>query len=357
MIKQFDDIYRNKKILITGHTGFKGSWLTRWLIHLGANVIGLALDPDTSPNHWDILNCKIKEYRKDIRDLEGLLDIVESEKPEMIFHLAAQPLVRVSYDDPVETWSTNLNGTLNILESSRKCKSVRSLIVVTTDKVYQENNCSKGYKETDPIGGFDPYSASKAACEFAVDSYRKSFFTSSNTTLVATVRAGNVIGGGDWSKDRLIPDIIRSVEKKEILKIRSPEATRPWQHVLDCLSGYLLLGEKLLKGYNQCATAWNFGPSQKSNSTVRNVLKQFTTHFPELKWLDVSESKQPHEAPFLALNSEKACKELGWKPLWDLEQSINYTALWYNSFMKRGEVCSDEQLNSYFMDAAAANIR
>ncbi|MEN1760796.1 CDP-glucose 4,6-dehydratase [Anoxynatronum sibiricum] len=253
MIQQYGGIYRNTKVLVTGHTGFKGTWLTRWLVHLGADVIGLALDPATEPNHWGLLRTNVREYRCDIRDLRSTVEVITIEKPQIVFHLAAQPLVRASYVDPTGTWSTNLMGTINLLEACRQAECVRALVVATTDKVYQEQSRPNGYLEIDPLGGHDPYSASKAACEMAVDSYQKSFFASSCMPLTATARAGNVIGGGDWSEDRLIPDIARSITTKETLEIRSPEATRPWQHVLDCLSGYLLLGAHLFEGKSEFA--------------------------------------------------------------------------------------------------------
>ncbi len=356
MRRLFGEVYDNTKILVTGHTGFKGSWLVHWLIRLGGNVAGLALDPSTEPNHWDLLHNSIREYRLNICDLQSITEILKKEQPEMIFHLAAQPLVRASYLDPMGTWNSNLMGTLNLLEACRFCESLRAVLVITTDKVYREQERPIGYDEADSLGGHDPYSASKAACEIAVDSYRKSFFAHEKRTFIASARAGNVIGGGDWSQDRLIPDAVRSIEKKNLLEIRSPQATRPWQHVLDCLSGYLLLGEKLLQRGEQYATAWNFGPAQGSGNTVSHILELFASHYPELRWRDVSDRKNLHEAPFLSLNSEKAQKELEWKPVWGLEKSMYYTATWYRSFMERGDVRSDEHLKAYVTDASAARL-
>ena len=352
----FGGVYRNTKVLVTGHTGFKGSWLTHWLLRLGAKVVGLALDPATTPNHWDLLREKVQDYRCDIRDPQILGDCVAAEQPEIVFHLAAQPLVRASYADPVGTWSSNLMGTVHLLETCRRCKSVRALVIVTTDKVYEEQKRPFGYSETDPLGGHDPYSASKAACEIAVDSYRKAFFIPEDRPLTATVRAGNVIGGGDWSADRLIPDIIRSIERKNAIEIRYPDATRPWQHVLDCLSGYLLVGERLLRKNDSYAASWNFGPEQKSDISVKQLLELLAVHFPDLKWKDVSDRQKPHEAGMLSLNSEKARRDLGWRPVWSLERAVSMTATWYFDFIKEGIIRSDEQLDDYIRDAAAGGL-
>ena len=354
MMELYGGIYDETKVLVTGHTGFKGSWITHWLDRLGAEVIGLALDPETEPNHYDLLRTKVREYRCDIRDSSGIAGIIAAEKPQIIFHLAAQPLVRASYADPMGTWNTNLMGTINLMEACRQAECLSALVIATTDKVYEEQHRPKGYLETDPLGGHDPYSASKAGCEIAVDSYRKSFFAATGVPLTATVRAGNVIGGGDWAEDRLVPDIIRSISKKEPLEIRSPEATRPWQHVLDCLSGYLLLGTRLLEGKKEFAQAWNFGPDLTDNNTVHHVLKLFEPHFPEMHWKDVSNRQKPHEASGLSLNSEKGSRELGWKPVWPLEKAVFYTASWYHSFMKKGEICTDDHLERYIQDAANA---
>ncbi len=356
MKRLFGDAYDGVKVLVTGHTGFKGSWLVRWLTLMGADVTGLALDPATAPNHWELLGTKVRDYRRDIRDPRSAAEVVAEEKPEIIFHLAAQPLVRASYADPVGTWASNLSGTVNLLETCRRSPRARALVVATTDKVYEEQNRPLGYRETDPLGGHDPYSASKAACEIAVDSYRKSFFAPAGAPLTATVRAGNVIGGGDWSDDRLVPDITRSIESGKPLEIRSPDATRPWQHVLDCLSGYLLLGARLLERKSEFADAWNFGPDQADSTTVRRVLELSAPHCPSLRWTDVSDRQKPHEAPALSLDSGKARSELHWHPVWTLEKAVFFTASWYHAFMQRGEIRTDGHLEQYVRDAAAAGL-
>lgn len=356
MKRLFGDAYNGTKVLVTGHTGFKGSWLVRWLTLMGADVSGLALAPATEPNHWDFLRTNVRDHRRDIRDPRSTLDVISEEKPDIIFHLAAQPLVRASYADPFGTWTSNLSGTVNLLDACRRIPSLRALVVATTDKVYEERERPHGYRETDPLGGHDPYSASKAACEIAVDSYRKSFFAPVGVPLTATVRAGNVIGGGDWSDDRLVPDIIRSIETGAPLEIRSPDATRPWQHVLDCLSGYLLIGARLLEGKNKFAEAWNFGPDQTDCTTVRRMLDLFAPHCPGLLWKDVSDRRNPHEAPTLSLDTEKARAELDWRPVWTLEKAVFFTASWYHAFMQRGEIRTEEHLEQYVQDAVEAGL-
>ncbi|MGH8555996.1 MAG: CDP-glucose 4,6-dehydratase, partial [Methylococcales bacterium] len=279
-VNLFGDCYRGRRVLLTGHTGFKGSWLALWLRHLGAEVTGLALAPATTPNHWDMLGLDISEHRIDIRDAGAMQRAALEARPNIVFHLAAQPLVRRSYRDPLETWSTNVMGTANLLEACRKISGLQTIVAVTTDKCYLNQEWPWGYRETDPLGGHDPYSASKAGAELVAASYRASFFHGENTPLLATARAGNVIGGGDWLEDRLVPDLIRALTKNETLEIRSPGATRPWQHVLDSLSGYLLLGQKLLECRQDFAEAWNFGPDPESNRTVAEVLAGLSKHWP-----------------------------------------------------------------------------
>lgn len=345
-MQQFGNIYHNKRVLVTGHTGFKGSWLALWLQELGAKVYGLALAPDAYPNHWDLLQLDIKEYRIDIRDSAAVVECLDSVQPEIVFHLAAQPLVRRSYQHPLETWSTNVIGTANLLDACRNINGLRAVIVVTTDKVYENNEWSWGYRETDPLGGHDPYSASKAATELVVDSFRKSFFNTPSSPLLATARAGNVIGGGDWSVDRLIPDLIRVVLTGDSLEIRSPFATRPWQHVLECLSGYLLLGQKLMEGKPEFGDAWNFGPEQEGNRAVSEILAHLKDSWPQLNW-HKSQEYQPHEANFLYLDSAKAKKILGWRSVWSIEDGLSATAEWYSKFMENNRVLSREQLSVF----------
>jgi CDP-glucose 4,6-dehydratase len=350
-MRQFGDIYNNRRVLVTGHTGFKGSWLTLWLQTLGARVSGLALAPGTQPNHWDLLNLNIHEDRLDIRNSDGLATCIDNTKPEIIFHLAAQSLVRRSYDDPLETWSTNVIGTANLLEACRSIPGIRAVVVITTDKVYENNEWPWGYRETDRLGGHDPYSASKAATELVVNSFRNSFFNTQSSAFLATARAGNVIGGGDWSADRLIPDLVRAFQMGRPLEIRSPMATRPWQHVLECLSGYLLLGQKLLEGQPGLADAWNFGPEPDSNRTVVEMIENIRKYWPQIAWRPASGS-QPHEANFLYLDSAKAKKNLGWQPVWNLDEGILFTAEWYKEFIENKKVVSQHQLKK-FVDAAS----
>lgn len=347
---QFGNIYHNRRVLITGHTGFKGSWLALWLQELGADVSGLALNPATQPNHWDLLQLKIREVLSDIRELPLVTACLESARPEIVFHFAAQPLVRHSYLDPLQTWSTNVIGTANLLEACRKCPDIRAILIVTTDKVYANNEWPWGYRETDPLGGHDPYSASKAATELVADSYRKSFFNTPAAPLVATARAGNVIGGGDWSVDRLIPDLVRAVQFGESLEIRSPLATRPWQHVLDCLSGYLVLGQKLFEGCTAFADAWNFGPDQEGNRQVVEVLKSLKSYLPQVNWHQ-TQDRQSHEAGLLYLDSSKAKKLLNWQPTWSLQDGLSATAEWYKVFLENDKVLSRQQLAAFVQAA------
>ncbi|MGH8497910.1 MAG: CDP-glucose 4,6-dehydratase, partial [Methylococcales bacterium] len=320
----FADCYQGCRVLLTGHTGFKGSWLALWLQHLGAQITGLALPPETTPNHWDLLELDIPEYRIDIRDIQAVEQAMWKIQPEMVFHLAAQPLVRRSYRDPLATWSTNVMGTANLLEACRKIPGLKASVVVTTDKCYENQEWPWGYRETDRLGGHDPYSASKAAAELVLASYRSSFFNGRDCALLATARAGNVIGGGDWSEDRLIPDLIRALTMNETLEIRSPGATRPWQHVLESLSGYLLLGQKLLEGRQDFAEAWNFGPDPESNRTVAEVLAGLSKHWPELAWRSVA-NPEHHEANWLYLDSAKSKTRLGWRPVWKLDDTFAAT--------------------------------
>ena len=275
----FRGVYKGKKVLVTGHTGFKGSWLSLWLIKLGAKVIGYALEPPTNSNHFELLNLDMVSIIGDIRDRDRLNAIFKKYKPEVVFHLAAQPLVRYSYINPVETFETNVMGTINVFEACRITESVKAIVNITSDKCYENKEWIWGYRESDPLGGYDPYSASKGCAELVTSSYRKSFFnpedySKKHNTLLASARSGNVIGGGDWGKDRLIPDIVRAISKNEKLYIRNPKATRPWQHVLEPLSGYLFLGQMLLEGKTEFADAWNFGPNEGCHTDVETVVKK-----------------------------------------------------------------------------------
>lgn len=352
-MRLFGEHYRGRRVLLTGHTGFKGSWLALWLTELGAHVTGVALPPDATPNHWDLLRLGIPDHRLDIREYHALAKVMKDAQPEIVFHLAAQPLVRRSYRDPLETWSTNVMGTANLLESCRNTESVRAIVVVTTDKCYENREWNKGYCETDRLGGHDPYSASKAAAEIVAASYRSAFFHEANSPLLATARAGNVIGGGDWSEDRLIPDLVRAIAAGTELEIRSPQATRPWQHVLESVCGYLLLGQKLLEGRREFAESWNFGPGPEDNRTVEEVLAHLKSHWPELAW-KVTDHPRPHEAGLLYLDSTKARARLGWHSVWPLEQALTATADWYRAWLDDGRVASRSQLAAFTAQAHAA---
>lgn len=342
----FDNIYKNRRVLVTGHTGFKGSWLVLWLQMLGAKITGISLPSVTLPNHWKLLGLDIESLCIDIRDESLLRQKIVEVNPEIVFHLAAQPLVRSSYLQPLETWATNVMGTANVLDSCRQVEALAAIVVVTTDKCYENKEWVWGYREIDPLGGHDPYSASKAGSELVAASYRRSFFNTTNSPLLATARAGNVIGGGDWSVDRLIPDLVRSVEKGKSLEIRSPNATRPWQHVLDCLSGYLILGQKLLEENKSCADAWNFGPDREGNRQVDQVLSRLKADWPSVQW-HCNTAGQPHEAQLLHLDSSKAREQLLWSPVWTFDEGASATAEWYRTWLEAGELISLEQLQNY----------
>ncbi len=342
----FGGAYAGKKVFITGHTGFKGSWLALWLSELGAQITGVALDSETTPNHWGLLQLEIDDRRLDISQADALQNIFADVEPEIVFHLAAQPLVRRSYADPLTTWRTNVVGTANVLEACRNCPSVKAIVVVTSDKCYENREWERGYIETDRLGGHDPYSASKAATELVADSFRKSFFSQPGSPLLATARAGNVIGGGDWSEDRLIPDLVRAAGVGKSLEIRSPHATRPWQHVLESLSGYLLLGQKLTEANVAFAAAWNFGPDRDGNREVGEVLELLKQQWEGLRW-HVTAEPQPHEAHLLYLDSSKARCELGWKPVWSLSQGLKQASDWYRTYVSENRVISREQLADY----------
>jgi CDP-glucose 4,6-dehydratase len=354
------DIYKGKKVFLTGHTGFKGSWLALWLTNLGAEVCGYSLAPDTEPALFNILGLdkKVKKHiLGDVRDFENLKKSVGSFKPDIIFHLAAQPLVRVSYKTPLETYQTNVMGVVNVLEAARMSGGVEAIVNVTTDKCYHNKEENYAYKETDPMGGYDPYSNSKACSELVTSSFRSSFFNPAHigvkhNTALASARAGNVIGGGDYSLDRLIPDFIKAIYSGEKIVLRNPDAVRPWQFVLEPLSGYLLLGVKLLsKDRNSAAkyaSAYNFGPYESSVITVENVVKEAIKILKKGSY-SIDKGEHPHEAGLLQLCIEKADKELNWEPIYTVTKAIDETMKWYKAYNDGEDMLkfSNKQINEY----------
>ncbi len=348
----FKNFFHNKKVFITGHTGFKGSWLAFLLNEMGANVMGFALPPATAVNHFDLLGLdkKIKHIVGDIRDASLLANTLNEFQPDFVFHLAAQALVRQSYEDPVATFSTNVMGSVNLLDALRHCESVRSLVYITSDKCYENVEWIWGYRENDELGGRDPYSASKAAAEIVFSSYARSFFKHHPSLGAATTRAGNVIGGGDWAADRIIPDCIRAIETGEPIRLRNPGATRPWQHVLEPIAGYLILATRLYEEPHHWGGSWNFGPSTHEIRTVQNVAEVIISHLGK-GHIEIVESKtQLHEARLLQLNCDKAHQLLGWYPRWNAEQTLEATALWYKIIMNGGsaEKITRAQIHAFF---------
>ncbi len=336
-----DDFYARKRVLVTGHTGFKGGWLVTWLKMMGASVAGLALAPEQTPSFFSearIANGMLSVIG-DIRDRKAVDDVCQGFQPEIVFHNAAQPLVRRSYADPITTYETNVMGTIRVLEGIRGCKSVRAVVVVTTDKCYENVESLWPYRETDRLGGFDPYSSSKACAEMVVSAYRHSFF-SSGMPLVATVRAGNVIGGGDWAEDRIVPDIVRGIAGKKPILIRNPASTRPWQHVLEPLRGYLMLGKALAEGRSDCATAWNFGPNHDGIPVHQLATLLVSVWGQGEIVLAVSDANTP-EAKNLRLDSSRAQAILKWHPLLSFEEAVNLTAWWYRTYLANPS-CADE---------------
>lgn len=328
----FNNIYKDKKVFLTGHTGFKGSWLALWLTKLGAEVCGYSLEPNTTPSMFtelDIQNKIKKSIIGDILDYDKLAKEIQDFQPEIIFHLAAQPLVRLSYSEPILTYKTNVIGSLNVLEAARNCSSVKAFVNVTTDKCYENKEINRGYREDEPMGGYDMYSSSKGCVEIMSSSFRRSFLQ--NGYAMATARAGNVIGGGDWALDRLIPDCVRFINAGEKIEIRNPVAVRPWQHVLEPLSGYLLLGEKLLEHGLHFADGFNFGPYEDSVLKVAEVAQKVVENYGKGEVV-VHKRDNLHEANLLMLNIEKAEKVLGWTPTYTANQAIRETVDWYKHF-------------------------
>ncbi len=357
----FSNIYKDKTVLVTGHTGFKGSWLILWLTKMGAHVIGYSLKAPTTPSHFDLLQLDTTSIIGDIRDQEKLNSVFTEYKPDIVFHLAAQPLVLDSYLDPVKTYETNVIGTLKVFEACRQ-HNVKAIVNITSDKCYENREWIWGYRENDPMGGFDPYSSSKGCAEILTSSYRNSYFNPSeygktHTTLLASCRAGNVIGGGDWAKDRLIPDIMRAIETDQSLTVRNPHAVRPWQHVLEPLSGYLLVGQKLLEGKKEYATAWNFGPDDDETISVGEVVEHIKKIWNKFDYniTENNESKK-HEATLLKLDCTKAKVKLGWKATWDSHQTFEYTTKWYKTFYEKKQILSYTHLRKYIKNAQGKQV-
>ncbi len=355
MNTNLEKIYKNKCVLITGHTGFKGSWLAIWLKELGADVVGFALEPPSDPNHFETMGLReiITHIHGDVRNLDHLLDTFTKYQPEFVFHLAAQPLVRLSYDEPKQTFDTNIGGTVNVCEAARKTSSVKVLVNITSDKCYENKEWVWGYRENDPVGGHDPYSASKGAMEIVCSAYLRSFFAKEGRGPhigFATARAGNVIGGGDWGMDRLVPDCIRALNAGKTIGVRSPHAVRPWQHVLEPLGGYLLLGAVLRHDPQKYSGSWNFGPESSSHLTVAEMADTLIKYWGTGSWNDLSDPTAPHEASLLKLNCDKAHAELNWFSILNIDECLQMTAEWYKAFYEGSKTKS-------MYDFSASQIR
>jgi len=351
------NFWKGKRVFLTGHTGFKGSWLSLWLDFLGVSVKGYSLSPNTNPSLFH--EAKVSEVLEsqigDIRDQKTLYESMKSFNPDILIHMAAQPLVRYSYDSPIETYEINVIGTANVLEVARSCPNLKAIVNITTDKCYENDGRSHGYSENDPIGGHDPYSSSKGCAELVASSYRRSFLQEQGIGL-ASVRAGNVIGGGDWADDRLIPDILRSFEESESVVIRNPKAIRPWQHVLEPLSGYLILAEKLYKNQKEYAEGWNFGPNEKDVKPVSWILDKMISKWPASSW-ELDQNSNPHEADFLKLDISKAKAKLGWKPVWELSHTLEKIIDWHKAYLNQEDmqtICLAE-IEEYTKDMSNEN--
>lgn len=365
----FSEIYRGKRVLLTGHTGFKGSWLAEWLISLGAEVTGLSLEPPTQPSLFDQLGLAQRLHHRvgDIRDLAVVKAAVAAARPEFVFHLAAQPLVRLSYDQPVETYATNVLGTVHVLEAVRLAARPCTVIAITTDKSYENKEWVHSYREEDPMGGHDPYSSSKGMAELAIAAYRRSYFSAATSAVrLASARAGNVIGGGDWALDRIVPDCIRALQRGETISVRNKIATRPWQHVLEPLSGYLQLGAGLHQAaangkiltLDSHASGFNFGPPLSSNRTVAELVQEILKIWPG-KWEDRSDPTALHEAKLLNLATDKAFHFLKWKPVWNFETTISHTIEWYRTCVANSSSAPEltsRQISTYTSDARAQGL-
>jgi CDP-glucose 4,6-dehydratase len=349
------DGYRGARVLVTGHTGFKGAWLCEWLLGLGAEVHGLALAPDTTPDLFDrlALSSRLHHRLADVRDLPAVRAIVNEVRPDFVFHLAAQALVRRGYVEPVETFGSNVMGTVHILEALRNADHPCVAICVTTDKVYENRESQRAYHEADPLGGREPYGASKAAAEMVISAYRHSF--GAGKLRVASARAGNVLGGGDWAEHRIVPDCIRALEAGEAIRVRHPGSTRPWQHVMEPLSGYLWLALRLREDPS-LADAFNFGPNQEADRTVRALVEEILRHFPG-SWVDASDPTAPHEASLLDLSIERALERLGWRPVWDFARTVAETVQWYRTATSAdSQTETRRQIECYCSDAKTLGL-
>lgn len=345
------DALQGERVLLTGHTGFKGSWLGAWLEAVGCEVTGFALDPPTSPSHYALLRHDHRNVYGDIRDLDALKRTFAETRPSVVLHLAAQALVRPSYDDPVGTFSANIMGVVNLLEACRLSPDVRAVVVVTSDKCYENREWLWSYRENEPMGGRDPYSASKGCAELVVSAYTRSFFNletygRAHNTLIASARSGNVIGGGDWAESRIVPDLMRAAAARRTALLRNPDATRPWLHVLETLAGYLMLAARLLHGETGFARSWNFGPAEGDAITVRELAEKAKRHWPELQ-LAFGSGQGPHEAERLALDTSLASHILGWKPVWPIETAISRTIAWYRAYYRHGETRTLDDIADY----------
>jgi CDP-glucose 4,6-dehydratase len=364
MTQVFADFYRNRRVLVTGDTGFKGSWLCQWLLTLGAEVHGFALPPDSDPNLFRTLGLaeRIRHRDLDLRNADGVAAAVSDIRPEVVLHLAAQPLVRRSYSEPKATFDINVGGTVNVLEAIRLHQGVRACVVVTTDKCYENREQLWGYRETDAMGGHDPYSASKGAVELVVASYRRSFFSAPGSTRVASARAGNVIGGGDWSADRLVTDLVTRISRDDAVPLRNPRSTRPWQHALEPLSGYLHLAWLLCGERGDAfAEGWNFGPPESSVVTVETLARLMISAWGKGRVHLAGDPNQPHEAGLLKLDCSKARAILGWQAAWDLPAAVNATVAWYKRYYQgsRSEdlrAFTDQQIATYIDEARRSGL-
>ena len=351
------DFWQGKRVFLTGHTGFKGSWLSLWLAEMGAMVKGYALEPPTTPSLFNEANVAnmIDSEIGDIRDLDRLQISMREFNPQILIHMAAQPLVRYSYKEPIETYEVNVMGTAKVLEAARRCPDLKAIVSVTTDKCYENHEWEWGYRENEAMGGHDPYSSSKGCAELVSAAYRRSFFEELGIGL-ATARAGNVIGGGDWAEDRLIPDILRAFEQNKAVVIRNPMATRPWQHVLEPLSGYLLLAQRLYEHPREYAQGWNFGPFEDDAKPVEKILSHMVKYWPGASW-ELDRNANPHEAGYLKLDISKAKSRLAWQPSWRLEETLRRIVVWHKAWTDKQDMqkaCLSE-INDYMRDMTNAN--